>query len=503
MLETIHDVERLIGTSMRFAVGLIVLTGAYSPAYADASPEVAKKISAVENGLLPAARIKGRSSQSKLADRMAEFHVPGVSIAVINHYQVEWAKAYGMADSGTGATATPDTLFQAASMSKPVMALAALKLVEEKKLDLDRDVNEQLKSWKVPENSFTRDHAVDLRSLLSHTAGTTVHGFPGYKADAPLPTVPQILDGQKPANTQAVRVNKKPGQGFRYSGGGTTIVQQLLTDVTGQPFAELMRESVLAPLGMTASTYEQPLPEKLHQRASSAHDRDGKPIAGRWHVYPEQAAAGLWTTPSEMARYVIEIQLAHEGKSNKLLSRDMIEQMLTHQNGGTVGLGPFLFETGDQRRFEHSGGNEGFACLYVGCLDRGQGAVVMTNANGGFRVTQEVMNAIAAAYEWPGYLRPEREGISLDAATLDRYVGNYDFGLVGSAAIEKRDGKLFTKSEVLPRLEVFFESPTVFFTDDPNIAGQFELDAEGRVTKIVVDASGQKVPGKKVVKPKD
>ncbi len=223
------------------ALGLYVVALVATAPAAEYSPAIEAKIAAVEQGLVPAVRIKGRTTARSVAERMKQDHVPGVTIAVINNYQVEWAKAYGMADAEAARPVTVDTLFQAASMSKPVTAMAALKLVEQGTLNLDVDVNKQLKSWQVPENEFTRQHPVDLRGLLSHTAGLTVHGFPGYKVGEPLPTVPQILDGIKPANTGAVRVNKLPGTGFRYSGGGTTIVQLLLTDVTGKPFAELMR----------------------------------------------------------------------------------------------------------------------------------------------------------------------------------------------------------------------------------------------------------------------
>ena len=242
-------------------------------------PRCKSRIAAVEGGLVSPVRIKGRAP-AKLAERMQALGAPGVSVAVINNYQVEWAKAYGVADASTQSPATTSTRFQAASMSKPIACMAVLTLVEQGKLDLDRDVNAQLKSWQVPENEFTRQHAVDLRGIMSHTAGLTVHGFPGYAAGAPLPTVPEILDGKKPANTPAVRVDKVPGKGFRYSGGGTTLMQLLTCDVTGRPFPEFMRDTVLAPLAMTQSTYQQPLPADLQSVAASAPRPPGQTDRG-------------------------------------------------------------------------------------------------------------------------------------------------------------------------------------------------------------------------------
>jgi CubicO group peptidase (beta-lactamase class C family) len=358
---------------------------------------VRQRMAAVENGLLP----KGNQARREtILERMRQLNVPGVSVAVIRGYKLDWAKGYGVADRQSGAAVTNQTLFQAASVSKPVAALGTLKLVERGVLSLDRDVNRDLKSWKVPANEFTRQHAVDLRSLLSHTAGTTVHGFGGYEVGAPRPTLNQILDGAKPANSAPVRVNKVPGRGFRYSGGGIEIEQRLVMDVTGKPFPELMRNLVLGPLEMSSSTYHQPLPKEMWGRAAAGHDDKGRVIRGKWHVYPEMAAAGLWTTPADMSRYVIEVLLAAEGRSQKVLRGEMTQQMLTPQNGGPVGLGPFIENRRDGKRFSHNGANAGFRCGFVGLLKRGDGAVVMTNSDNGDPLVGEITKSIAAAYGW-------------------------------------------------------------------------------------------------------
>jgi CubicO group peptidase (beta-lactamase class C family) len=428
-------------------------------------------------------------------------HVPGVSVAVINNYKIEWAKAYGVADTETQSPVTTDTLFQAASVSKPISALAALMLVQEGALDLDRNVNEQLKSWKVPDNKYTAEHAVDLRGLLSHTAGLTVHGFPGYKMGDPLPSVPEILDGTKPANTQPIRVNKVPGKGFRYSGGGTTVAQLLVMDVAGKPFEEYLRETVLVPLGMTASRYQQPIGDDAKLRAATGHDRDEKPIDGRYRVHPELAAAGLWTTPSDVAHYVIEVQLAHEGRSAKVLKRELVEEMLKPQGGGPVGLGPFMTESDGARRFGHGGQNLGFNCQFVGYLDRGQGAVVMTNSDIGHPVVTEVLNAIADVYGWPGYLPPERETVALSSETLERYAGKYDLGAAGALVVRREGDRLLAKSPLAgPEVELYFATPTEFFSDNPAVAGKFVVEGDEAAREVVMQTGDRESRLKRLTK---
>jgi hypothetical protein len=271
-----------------------------------------------------------------------------------------------------------------------------------------------------------------------------------------------------------------------------------LIDTTGKPFAELMREMVLVPLGMELSTFEQPLPTSRQAEAASAHSAQGAPIAGRWHIYPEQGAAGLWTTPSDMARYAIEVQLAHEGKSHKVLSRDMTDKMLVPQGGGPVGLGPFLVERGTTRRFEHGGGNEGFNCQFVADLDRGQGAVVMTNSDSGRRAVNETINAIASVYGWPDYLPPEREAARIDAQQLDRFVGEYALNVAAVATIARHGDCLVVRLAGRPEIEMYPQSSTAFITETPDVQGRAELDDEGHVVAVVFDFAGREVRAKRV-----
>jgi CubicO group peptidase (beta-lactamase class C family) len=348
-------------------------------AHAQGSPSVTVHIAHIESDIRPLPLFRG-SPSTTIDARMHAWRVPAVSIAVIDSGRIVWTKAYGVADAGTGLPATSSTRFQAGSMSKPVAAVATLRLVEQGKLSLDADVNATLRSWKIPPSSLGATPAVTLRMLLGHSAGLTVHGFPGYAAGAPLPSVPQVLDGTPPANTPAVRIDAMPGTIWRYSGGGITVVQLLMTDVTGEDFPALVRRLVLDPAHMTSSGYEQPLPDSLIGDAASGHHADGTPVPGRWHTYPEMMAAGLWTTPTDLARYIIELQHAYAGTSS-LITQATARAMVTPGLGGW-GLGIQVAGSGDSLRFMHGGDNDGFHGEFIGYVRGGRGIVVMTNGDG-------------------------------------------------------------------------------------------------------------------------
>jgi len=362
------------------------------------SSALEQRIQRIQDHIISPGSGKGAGDGLSLADHMAALHVPGVSIAVIQNGEIAWARGFGVTRLG-GPAVTPDTLFQAASISKPVSALAVLRLVESGKLNLDTDVNQYLKTWKVPENQFTAKAKVTLRTLLTHTAGMTVRGFPGYAANSPLPTLVQILKGEPPANTPRIFVDTVPGTSGRYSGGGYVVAQQLLEDVTGIPFPQLMRDSVLMPIGMTHSTFEQPIPASRLQAVATPYDSEGRPVPGGPHVYPEMAPAGLWTTPSDLARYALEVQKALAGKSS-VLSAAMARQMLTPINGR--GLGP---QTGGRKEnpyFTHNGSNEGYKCYFV-AYNNGDGAVIMTNGDNGARLASDIFRTIAYEYKWSDF----------------------------------------------------------------------------------------------------
>lgn len=393
-----------------------------------------RRITAIESEILPLIRIEGREHRPwTIEERMAELGVPAASAAVVVDGEVVWARAWGLADVEEGRPATPETLFQSASNSKPVAAYGALLLVEDGVLDLDGPVNAYLRSWQLPRHDWDDTHPVTVRHLLTHTGGLTVHGFPGYGAEEELPTVVQILDGETPANTAPVRVDQEPGSAWRYSGGGTTILQLAMADVTGEPFAAWMERSVLAPLGMTSSTYEQPLPDSLRERAATAYGGDMEAIPGNWHTYPEQAAAGLWTTPTDLVRWVIAVQRAASGErassggesgGERLLRAETAEAMLTPGLGGW-GLGPVVTGEGAALRFLHGGSNAGFRSNMMGWLEGDHGMAVMTNSDSGGTLVAELMQAIATEYGWEGLEPMTITPVAIDPDRLADFVGRF------------------------------------------------------------------------------
>jgi len=326
------------------------------------------------------------------------YHVPGVSVAVVHAGRIDWARGYGIRESGKSDLVDTATLFQAASISKPVSAVAALRMVEKGKLDLDEDVNRKLVSWKIPVNQFTKNRPVTLRGLLSHAAGLPMHGVPEFDVGQELPTLVAILDGHWPGATDSVRPVIEPGTEFRYSGGGYIILQVLLTDVAKRPFAQLARELVLQPAGMVSSTFEQPLPKRLWPIAAVGHTKDGAPLRGGWHTLPEQAAGGLWTTPRDLASFMIKLWRSYRGDSSALLRQDLAHQMLTRQISD-FGLGLSLPNAG-VFRFQHSGGNAGYRCFMVLSVEVPDGVVIMTNSDAGEQLIWDLFNAIAHAYGW-------------------------------------------------------------------------------------------------------
>ena len=341
--------------------------------------------------------------------QMKKRGIPGLSLAIIEDGKIVREQGYGFTDKSGRTPVAASTLFQAGSVSKSVAALGALHLVDKGMLSLDEDVNTKLRTWTVPQNKFTDARKVTLRLILSHTAGLTVFGFPGYRANAPIPTLVQILNGEKPANTAAIRVDRTPGKEWKYSGGGYVVMQQMVLDVTSKPFPQFMDEAVLEPLGMTSSTYSQPLPDNMAARAAKGYGGIfGQRINGERNVYPEMAAAGLWTTAGDLARFAIGIQNAISGRSNPVISQPLTRQMLTIQQKND-GLGLFLKGTGKTLRFEHNGVDAGFDAAMKAYAYLGKGAAVMINQNDDGKVMHQIFAAIGEQYHWPDYKIPPKK----------------------------------------------------------------------------------------------
>jgi CubicO group peptidase (beta-lactamase class C family) len=346
-----------------------------------------------------------RESILKLLDR---YHVPGISISVVDKGRIAWTRGYGVVTPG-GKEISGDTRFGAGSVSKPVAAIATLRLVEQGKLKLDGELNEALKSWKIPRNEFTAKKPVTLREALAHTAGfiQPAKGWRGYEVGAPLPTLVQVLNGKPPANSPAAIVDMLPGSKFRYSNCGYLAIQQAEIDVTGETFPQMMDELVLKPLEMKCSSFEQPMPRDVEEFAAIGHDMEGKPVPGKWHIYPEMAAGGLWTTSADLARFVIAVQRAYHGEPGSILGVELCQQALTPQVAGapfedSYGLG---FQVGTEANgkpkfFWHGGGVAGFYSHIVGILESGQGAVVLVNGKNSAELIQLLIPSIRKEYKW-------------------------------------------------------------------------------------------------------
>ncbi len=383
---------------------------------------------AVQAALAPPMRIAGQDIRWTMDERLAHYACPSVSVAVIENGELAWADAWGVIEAGEPAAPDTATMYSGASISKPVTAALALQLVDEGRFDLDADVNGYLSAWRVPPNAFTHTEPVTLRWLLSHMAGTTVHGFGGFPPGEALPTLLDVLHGRPPAKTPPVQVNKRPGASSRYSGGGTLVVQLMLEEATGQDFATLARERLFTPLGMTRTTFENPLPEVYRDNAAVGHE-NGQVIPGKWVCVPQLAAGGLWTTPTDFARFMIACRDAWLGRPGAILSRPLAAQMMTSQ-GGEFGLGWEVFGPaaagGSGPRFAHGGSNDGYQCESMVFLETGNGAVVMTNADSGLIFYWEVFAGVARAHGWDDFFPAPKTVVPIPADQLDRYVGAYD-----------------------------------------------------------------------------
>lgn len=458
------------------------------------SPSVSQKIQEVETCLPPAVVIKnGPKSCSTIAQRMTELHILGVSIAVVHNGSIEWAKGYGVRQTG-GEAVNTNTLFQAGSISKPLAAMGTLHLVQDHKLSLDADINTDLTSWKLPSSTAAPGATVTLRELLTHTAGLTVHGFPGYASGAPVPTLVQVLNGEAPANTAAIRLDSMPGKEWRYSGGGFTVMQQLVIDTTKQPYPQFLHDTVLSPIGMDHSTYQQPLPASLLSNAALPYNGDGTAVPGGSHTYPEMAAAGLWTTPSDLSRYIIEVQNSLAGKANHVLSQTSTQQMLT-KGIGNWGLGLSIGGSTADQWFSHGGVNQGYESLFVGYDHSGNGAVIMTNAQGGSRIAAEIMSSIAVAYDWPDWKPTIRTQVQVSPTVLAKYVGTYNLFPNFDIVITIEGDHLMSQATNQPKFPMFAESDTKFSLQIVDAECEFFTEDKAQASYLVIHQNGQEHKG--------
>ena len=457
--------------------------------FCSAQEEIDPHIQHIIDHLLPPVIVVGEDApRFTLQARMAALHVPGVSIVYFHAGQIVWACGFGTAQFD-GPAIEPDTLFQAGSISKSVAALAVLELVQAGRLDLDRDVNAVLRSWKLPSNRLTVAAPATLRELLSHSAGTNVSGFAGYRQGQPVPTLAQVLNGDPPANSDPVVVERPPGRVYRYSGGGYMVIQQVLDDATGKPFDQLLQDSVLSPLGMEHSSFDQPLSVRLRAHAATPYLSNGDPVIGGAHTYPELAAAGLWTTPSDLARFAIGLQDALAGRPGAIIpqatARLMVTPVLSH-----YGLGLRIGGSAERPYFWHGGINSGFASAMM-AYDSGDGAVVMTNGAQD-TLAWELMRGIAAEYGWPDLHPVERTLAIVDPSTFARYIGTYQLTSDDIVSVMQRNGKLIVRLPDQTTTELLPEGENTFFSRNSDLEITFQLSPDGKTTGLALMQAGER-----------
>ncbi|MEM8487215.1 MAG: serine hydrolase domain-containing protein [Bacteroidota bacterium] len=471
----------------RLAFIALFLIGCQQPSQQDSHLE---SIARIEQALKPHVIIRDQApTPASINDRLAHYNVPGVSIAVMLEGELAWARGYGMADSASGQAVTDQTLFQAASISKPVAAMAALEMIENEQLSLDGDINSYLSSWQLPGEGFTDAEKVNIRRLLNHTAGTTVWGFPGYARSEERISTKDVLTGD--GNTDAIVVYKEPGESWRYSGGGYTVMQLAMEDVAERDFASLTEALVLQPLGMTSSTYSQPLKEAWHERAATGYRGSGEIVEMNWHVYPEQAAAGLWTTPSDLLKYAASVQRSYAGSEEEILLPATVQEMLT-PGMDNHGLGPSISEDG--LYFQHGGANEGFRCFLSASIKEGYGVVIMTNSDNGSDLSREIRYAIAEEYGWPGHERDIRDIVELSDDQIAVLTGNYAFEEWGPVQIVIEEEGLFAVGGPLSEPALLLaESPTQLFDATEGVRFEFDIQEDEAVSFTVVGRTATRV----------
>lgn len=465
---------------------LLILTGC-SPNSQDDSSLLDERIARIENGLQPNLQIQGDSLPNyNIEERLKELGIPGVSIAVINEGQIEWAKAYGFADISENRPVTGETMFLAGSISKPVAALRAHQLVEEGVISLDTNVNDYLSDWKLPDNEFTENEKVTTRRILNHTAGLTVWGFPGYDKGDTIPSVSEVLDGV--GNTGQVRVYKEPGESWMYSGGGYTIMQLMITDLEKQSFPDIMRDNVLIPLGMTSSTFENPLPETYHAIAATGYRSNGNEVEGKWPIYPEMAAAGLWTTPSQLILYAKDFQKTYQTRQDGLLKVGTVNEMLT-PGMNDHGLGPVV----NKHTFGHGGADEGFRANLIAWKEHPVAVVIMVNSDNG-SIIQEIALSIAKEYKLPGVEPMTRKVVSTSIEERTPMVGTYNFPELGEALVSiKEDGLEITGTFANEPIMLLPETNSTYFNRSSGTYYTFLFEDEAVVGVQFWDNIGEKI----------
>ncbi len=463
---------------------ILLIISTYIPTVFSQERNNKQKIAEVENGL-PLGVVFQDSSDIRynIIERMQFYKVPLVSMAIVDDGKILWSKAYGKRKVASVSTADVNTIYQTASISKSINALAVLKLVQEGKISLQKDIREYLKTWELPNNKFSTSRKITLANLLSHTSGLGTVGFFGYKITDTIPSLNQILSGIKPANSDPVQSINFPGAEYFYSGGGTTLIRKILEDRFKTNYASLIQTNVLTPLNMKRSTYNQPL-QKAENNFASGYVGDGQVIQGGYHVFPELAPDGLWSNANDIAKFILSIQKSLKGE-NALLQKHTVLQMFSKVlPTSNYTLGFVVEDKGDEKYFSHRGANYGYRSVFYGSMKTGKGIVVLTNSENGEMLINEVVNSVAIAYDWKGFYNPPvKKLVNTYPALIKDVLGKYSNG-EANFTITNNNGKLEMIGNSTESLH-FVGNHRFFLLSSPNIEVVFSSSDEEKIYDVL------------------
>ncbi|WP_100643565.1 serine hydrolase domain-containing protein [Alteromonas facilis] len=464
---------------------------------------------AIENGLRAPVAFENESIETySVYERLAHYKVPAISFALIEKGEIAWAQAYGTTSATSEEKVTVDTAFQAASIAKPVTAFGVMRMKDESIININKDINQYLTSLTLPETEFTIDAKISFKNLLDHTSGLTGGGYQGYVNNSPIPSDVQTFLGQGPATNPATEIEAIPNTQVLYSGAGYTLAEIALSDVFDRPFESIMDEWVLSTLQMKNSSFAMEHPNKPGVQTAMGHDSKGSQIEGGWRRHPEQAAAGLWSTPSDLAKLALEMTNAFNGNS-KLLSKASAHEMLTKvlpeqdlaaQFGGHPAMTFVINGENEEFLFKHAGGTFGYRCFLIMYPNTGKGAVFMTNSDAGFSVGLEMLRAASDVHHWPDYKITSYQRRTPNPKEQARFIGTYQFeaGLsVKVIATTKADGMaiVFPNGDVYPLLAI--KGNHAYLHTDSGLEVNFDTSSDTPVISLY-NQSGRKVQSRTV-----
>ncbi len=378
----------------------------------------------LENGIRGQVKFLGEPENfSLITDKMSEYKIPALSLAILNEGKIEWADIYQNADFPEEQKLNCASIFQAASLSKPVTFLAAVRMHAAGDIDLDKNVQNYLKDFELPQGKQTAENPVTFRNIFSHTSGITSGGYQGYAKDLALPSDLAIVRGGAGVNTPAIEVITPPNESLAYSGGGYTLAELALQDIYKDDFSNIMKKWILEPAGMKHSEFTQPLPDSKSNQVAKGHTQSGEVVAGGWNNYPEQAAAGLWSNAIDMAKFLIEIYNAYQGKSS-IFSQSDIKSILSHERDGSV-YGFIVNRAGDDIAITHYGGNAGYRTGMTISLTSGNGLVYLINSDNGGALGNELILSTSQVYDWQHFKQTSVQRKQVSADVLKELTGKY------------------------------------------------------------------------------